>query len=517
MRPSSFARKLLRFCSNAARCSGARRARPSTMFWVLVGASPGSREKCGLPRGWTSPIERSTRVVGTSSTSTPREISMRPGPPRMMFWLFEPSIATSAQASRSSPFSITASARRSLSIMLGLTSASWKFCVPRVRLSTSTRSPPTASASDLRSGIVVTTRSLRATWAAVGDIAAATITATTTSALIRLITPRLLLKGVRRMRAQNERRLEEPFAPDPPTPAGAGEIEHVALRAVGVLVGEPKAQELRGIEAHVRLDRPLIAGTRRVLRRVVTRAEGPAPPRLQLSPAVPAEAVARLFLGRVEDAVAVHADSALGLANSRYALVGQTHRRRHQQAGRCGEPHAGRRSRLFFPGLDPDVGTRVGVELAEQAQLDLARKEAILAAGERAGAGLLDVVLGDVADEIAGHAHIEEQLAAATLLVERERLPRAEQVGRRGRRHLRLWICRRWPGRARRRRRGHRRRLRLQPLQPLAQRVDGSLILLLLALELLELLAQRFGVLRGDGRRAERDEERDNEDHECVH
>ena len=192
-------------------------------------------------------------------------------------------------------------------------------------------------------------------------------------------------------------------------------------------------------------------------------------------------------------------------------------RQRQQRDGRFGEAHAGRRARLFFPGLDPDVGTRVGVDLAEQAQLDLARKEAILAAGEGAGAGLLDVVLGDVADEIAGHAHVEEQLAAATLLVERERLPRAEQVGRRGRRHLRLWICGRWPGRARRRRRGHRRRLRLQPLQPLAQRVDGSLILLLLALELLELLAQRFGVLREDGRRAERDEERDNEDHECVH
>ena len=192
-------------------------------------------------------------------------------------------------------------------------------------------------------------------------------------------------------------------------------------------------------------------------------------------------------------------------------------RQRQQRDGRFGEAHAGRRARLFFPGLDPDVGTRVGVDLAEQAQLDLARKEAILAAGEGAGAGLLDVVLGDVADEIAGHAHVEEQLAAATLLVERERLPRAEQVGRRGRRHLRLWICGRWPARARRRRRGHRRRLRLQPLQPLAQRVDGSLILLLLALELLELLAQRFGVLREDGRRAERDEERDNEDHDCVH
>ncbi len=36
--------------------------------------------------------------------------------------------------------------------MLGRTSASWKFCVPRVRLSTSTRSPPTASSEGLEIG-----------------------------------------------------------------------------------------------------------------------------------------------------------------------------------------------------------------------------------------------------------------------------------------------------------------------------------------------------------------------------
>ena len=152
-------------CGSARRPRGlrARRApgRPRCSA-VMMGARPGSSEKCGLPEGCTSPPDRSTRVVGTSSTSTPRETSIRPRPPRMMLGLLAPSMATSAHASRSRPFSITASARRSLSIMLGFTSASWKFCVPRVRLSTSTRSPPTASASDLRSGMVATTRSLDA-------------------------------------------------------------------------------------------------------------------------------------------------------------------------------------------------------------------------------------------------------------------------------------------------------------------------------------------------------------------
>ena len=76
--------------------------------------------------------------------------------------LLAPCTATSTQSSSSSPFSMSRSARRSFSIMLGRTSASWRFWVPRVSDSTSTRSPPTASVSDLRSGIVVTTRTLSA-------------------------------------------------------------------------------------------------------------------------------------------------------------------------------------------------------------------------------------------------------------------------------------------------------------------------------------------------------------------
>src|SRR5919108_1464966 len=292
---SSRARNALRFCSKAARFSGATRASPSTMFCVITGASPGSREKCGLPCGWTSPIERSTRVVGTSSTSTLREMSTRPRPPRMMVALLEASMATSAQVSRPRPFSTTASARRSLSIMLGRTSASWKFCVPRVRLSTSTRSPPTASVSDFRSGMVATTFSLRAACTPGASITVPAM-ANTTSRINRFMRD-LLLEAMGGMGAQDERGLEEQLVDDA-TAAAVG-IEAVAVRALGVLVGRAEPQELRREEAHVRLDGPLAARHRRILRVVVAGAERPLPPRLHLGPAVPAEAVLRLLLERI--------------------------------------------------------------------------------------------------------------------------------------------------------------------------------------------------------------------------
>ena len=38
-------------------------------------AFAGSSQKCGLPIGWTSPIERFTSPVGRSRISTPREMS----------------------------------------------------------------------------------------------------------------------------------------------------------------------------------------------------------------------------------------------------------------------------------------------------------------------------------------------------------------------------------------------------------------------------------------------------------
>ena len=73
--------------------------------------------------------------------------------------------------------------------MLGRTSASWKFCVPRVRESTSTRSPPTASTSDFRSGMVATTRSFRAAWALGMSRASATSVAPAMTVRRRMIKP----------------------------------------------------------------------------------------------------------------------------------------------------------------------------------------------------------------------------------------------------------------------------------------------------------------------------------------
>src|SRR5439155_19327135 len=112
--------------------------------------------------------------------------------------------------------------------------------------------------------------------------------------------------------------------------------------------------------------------------------------------------------------------------------------------------------------LDRPVGVGVGIDLAEQRQLALAREETILLAAERAAPGLLHVRLGEIAHEVAGDAHVEEELAAAALLVEREGLPRARQVcdGRAGRRSPR----RRW--------RGRRGPLRLELLQPVGDRLE---------------------------------------------
>src|SRR5204862_2819155 len=115
--------------------------------------------------------------------------------------------------------------------------------------------------------------------------------------------------------------------------------------------------------------------------------------------------------------------------------------------------------------------------------------ETILLAAERAAPGLLHVRLGEIAHEVAGDAHVEEELAAAALLVEREGLPRARQVcdGRAGRRSPR----RRWRGRGRRH--GRRGPLSLELLETVGDRLE-------LLLERLELSAQRLGLLSGGGR-----------------
>ena len=164
--------------------------------------------------------------------------------------------------------------------------------------------------------------------------------------------------------------------------------------------------------------------------------------------------------------------------------------------------------------LEDDLGPGIRIDLPEQGDLDLPREEVVLEPGEGAALRLLHVVLRQVADEVAGDPHVEEQLTRAPALVKRKRLARPREIDQRWHPARRRRTC----GRARRRlahRRprwrcdGHRGRRRLDLLEPLAQVVDGLLVALLHALELLahllELLAHRFGVLsRGDRRRERR-------------
>ena len=111
--------------------------------------------------------------------------------------------------------------------------------------------------------------------------------------------------------------------------------------------------------------------------------------------------------------------------------LGAKRQREHGHA-RLGEVHGGLGASHAFARLDADLGVGVGVDLAEQRQLDLAWEEAVLLSGEGPPPGFLDVRLRDVADEVADDADIEQELTAAALRVERERLARARQVGERG-------------------------------------------------------------------------------------
>src|SRR5207237_232867 len=65
------------------------------------------------------------------------------------------------------------------------------------------------------------------------------------------------LERMRRMRAEDERGLEEELVDVPRARLVRGEA--VVLRSIRQLVAETKAQELGGIEADVRLDGPLPA------------------------------------------------------------------------------------------------------------------------------------------------------------------------------------------------------------------------------------------------------------------
>src|SRR5919198_5973401 len=161
---------------------------------------------------------------------------------------------------------------------------------------------------------------------------------------------------MRGMRAENERGLEKQLVDQTRAAAVARRIE--ALLPVRVLVRQPEAQELRREEAHVWLHGPLPARRIRILRRIVARAERPAPPRLQLRPRVPAEALTPLLLEEIDDAILVRVDLAVAAADRVDSLGPQ-----RQQ------------------GMQPAVGT----ELVLQVVADEPAAEAFarLAAGDR--------------------------------------------------------------------------------------------------------------------------------------
>src|SRR5262245_38338790 len=94
---------------------------------------------------------------------------------------------------------------------------------------------------------------------------------------------------IRWVGTQDEGRLEQEFVDR------AGRAEPRPLR---VLVAQPEAKELRREEAQVRSDGPLVAGGRRILGPVVTEAEHPPLPGLDLGPDIEAVAVALLEFAR---------------------------------------------------------------------------------------------------------------------------------------------------------------------------------------------------------------------------
>ncbi len=179
---------------------------------------------------------------------------------------------------------------------------------------------------------------------------------------------------------------------------------------------------------------------------------------------------------------------------------------------RLGEAHVELAPATRLAGFHPHLGVGVGVDLAEEAQLDLAREETVLLSAKRAAPGLLHVRLGEVTDEVASDTHVEEELAGAALLVEREGLSRARQVrdGRARRRSPR----RRRRGHGRQcgsgHRRGRRGPLSLELLQPVGDRLE-------LLLERLELSAQRLGLLSGGGRGHQDDGQEREHQHASTH
>src|SRR5499425_2883044 len=237
-------------------------------------------------------MERSTRVVGTSSTRMPCDASMRPVAPG----------TTLALLTRRS-------ARRTLTMRLGRTSRSWGFWLPRASASTSTRSPPTASVSAFKSVVVVTTRILSAAAPLPAQRPRASRLAVITETIPGIGVSLSSLERVRRMGAQDERGLEEDLV----DLAGGRVVvaEAVPLVSLRVLVAQAEAEELGGHEGQVRAHRPLVAAQDRELGPVVAEPGRPAgeladPERLDLATRVPAPTVAEAGLvGRVRDPVAV--------------------------------------------------------------------------------------------------------------------------------------------------------------------------------------------------------------------
>jgi hypothetical protein len=205
-------------------------------------------------------------------------------------------------------------------------------------------------------------------------------------------------------------------------------------------------------------------------------------------------------------------------------------RQREQGQMRLGDVHADLMASVFglLAELEAHHPARIGVDLAEETQLDRPRKEAVLLAGERTAAGLLHVPLSERADEVPGETDVEEELAGPAPLREGERLmrPRVVRETRRGRRWRRRlgevagWRARRgdggrWGrrgGRAGlgRRRRGGRRGPRLDGEEPLGHALQ-------LLAQLLHLAAERLHVFREGGSGAEQEDNDEAGDEDGAH
>ena len=116
----------------------------------------GSRLKCGLPAGCSSPLAR-LRSVGTSLGVTLSDTSIYPiFPFRILGLRASLTNAGIQECSYSSPITTKTCARFNLGTNEGLMGTPCGSSTPFARLSTVMRSPPTRAAMSARSGKVVT-------------------------------------------------------------------------------------------------------------------------------------------------------------------------------------------------------------------------------------------------------------------------------------------------------------------------------------------------------------------------